>query len=240
MTKTCNYVPTESPQWMPFGGPGLLLAAVLLLMHAVANAAPPTAPAALEGTFLSPPLPVTAGMPKAGEGYFSPAARQICYQAVPDGFPFYQIFVQDFDAAAIKPAPPRRVSPGRGRTTCSWFSPDGTRLLFASSHLDPNIDATETQAREQAEEDRRTGRRRRYQWDFDPCMDIFTAKLDGTDLVRLTREPGYDAECSFSPDGTRILFVSDRERADTELAISEAVEYAFGFIQARTAMRARR
>jgi predicted ribonuclease YlaK len=31
-----------------------------------------------------------------------------------------------------------------------------------------------------------------------------------------------------------------RERADTELAISEAVEYAFGFIQARTAMRARR
>jgi hypothetical protein len=36
------------------------------------------------------------------------------------------------------------------------------------------------------------------------------------------------------------FFVSDRERADTELAISEAVEYAFGFIQARTAMRARR
>ena len=161
MIKICNYVPTESPQWMPFCGPGLLLAAVLFLMHAVADAAPPTAPSALEGTFLSPPLPVTAGMPKAGEGYFSPAARQICYQAVPDGFPFYQIFVQDFDAAAIKPAPPRRVSPGRGRTTCSWFSPDGTRLLFASSHLDPNIDATETQAREQAEEDRRTGRRRR-------------------------------------------------------------------------------
>lgn len=36
------------------------------------------------------------------------------------------------------------------------------------------------------------------------------------------------------------FFLSDRERADAELAISEAVEYAFGFIQARTAMRARR
>lgn len=33
--------------------------------------------------------------------------------------------------------------------------------------------------------------------------------------------------------------VGERERADTELAISEAVEFAFGFVQARTAMRAR-
>ncbi len=33
--------------------------------------------------------------------------------------------------------------------------------------------------------------------------------------------------------------VGERERADTELAISEAVEFAFGFVQARTVMRAR-
>ena len=36
------------------------------------------------------------------------------------------------------------------------------------------------------------------------------------------------------------FFLSDRERADGELAVSEAVEFAFGFVQARTAMRARR
>ncbi len=35
------------------------------------------------------------------------------------------------------------------------------------------------------------------------------------------------------------FFLSERERADMELAISEAVEFAFGFVQARTAMRAR-
>jgi hypothetical protein len=35
------------------------------------------------------------------------------------------------------------------------------------------------------------------------------------------------------------FFITDRERADLELAVSEAVEYAFGFVQARTAMRAR-
>lgn len=33
--------------------------------------------------------------------------------------------------------------------------------------------------------------------------------------------------------------VGERERADSELAISEAVEFAFGFVQARTVMRAR-
>jgi hypothetical protein len=35
------------------------------------------------------------------------------------------------------------------------------------------------------------------------------------------------------------FFLTERERADNELAVSEAVEHAFGFVQARTAMRAR-
>jgi TolB protein len=181
---------------------------------------------AVEARFLGLPAPVTAGMVKAGEGYFRNDARQICYQAVPNDYPFYQIFVQAFDPALVaadatpagaasiagRPAEPLRVSPGRGRTTCAWFSPDGGRLLFASSHLDPDISGTEDAARRQAEEDARTGRRRRYQWDFDPHMDLFVADLaGGGDLVRLTDRPGYDAECSFSPDGREILFVSDRD-----------------------------
>jgi TolB protein len=182
---------------------------------------------AAEARFLGPPVQVTQGMVKAGEGYFRGDGRQICFQAVPQGYPFYQIFVQAFDAAGVPQATgdggvatdeplrlgaPLRVSPGRGRTTCAWFSPDGGRLLFASSHLDPDLDATEAAARRQAEEDARAGRRRRYQWDFDPHMELFVADLRaGGDLLRLTNSPGYDAECSFSPDGSRILFVSDRD-----------------------------
>lgn len=171
----------------------------------------------LESRFLGPAVQVTEGMVKAGEGYFSPDGRRIAYQAVPPGYPFYQIFVQDFRADRPGPMPPRRVSPGRGRTTCAWFSPDGTRLLFASSHLDPEIDATEATARAEAEADARAGRRRRYQWDFDPQMDLFVADLGAVSgdvpLTRLTAEAGYDAECSFSPDGETILFVSDRAGA---------------------------
>jgi TolB protein len=181
---------------------------------------------AVERQYLTPPVQVTVGMPKAGEGYFSPDAQRICYQAVPADYPFYQIFVQPFDAATPRPAMPVRISTGRGRTTCSWFSPDGTRLLFASSHLDPQLDATESAARAQAEEDRKTGRRRRYQWDFDPHTDIFVTSLqpaagEGNGLVQLTHEPGYDAECSFSPDGSQILFVSDRD-GDPDIYVMDA------------------
>jgi hypothetical protein len=35
------------------------------------------------------------------------------------------------------------------------------------------------------------------------------------------------------------FFQTDRERTETERSISEAVEFAFGFVQARNAMRAR-
>lgn len=35
------------------------------------------------------------------------------------------------------------------------------------------------------------------------------------------------------------FFQTDRERSDAERAIAEAVEFAFGFVQARNAMRAR-
>ena len=58
-------------------------------------------------------------------------------------------------------------------------SHDGKSILFASSHRDPQLAKTEEQARREAEEDRKSGRRRRYKWDFDPYYEIYTADLDG-------------------------------------------------------------
>ncbi len=194
-------------------------AAPLLLMAVVAvGLVRLAAGSELETSFFGDPVQITMGATKAGEGYFSPDSRLICYQAVPQGDPFYQIYLQPIDLAAPRPATPLRISTGRGRTTCSWFSPDGSRLLFASSHLDPAVDATEEAARRQAAEDAASGRRRRYAWDFDPFMEIFTAPLDAhaeagdpSSYTRLTDAAGYDAECSYSPDGSQVLFVSDRD-----------------------------
>jgi hypothetical protein len=63
-----------------------------------AETTPAVAPgqSALEARFLASPALVTDGMTKAGEGYFSPDGSRICYQAVPPGRQFYEIFVQDF------------------------------------------------------------------------------------------------------------------------------------------------
>jgi Tol biopolymer transport system component len=39
---------------------------------------------------------------------------------------------------------------------------------------------------------------------------LYTVHLDGTGLVRLTHTPAYDGDPSWAPDGSEILFVSDR------------------------------
>ncbi len=160
----------------------------------------------IEKNFLSNIRQVTSGMVKAGEGYFSPDGTQIIYQAEPRDYPFYQIFTQPLSGGK-----PKLISTGRGRTTCSYFSPDGTKILFASSHLDPQIDETEAAERKQKEEDKKSGIRRRYKWDFDPYSDIFEADLDGHILRRLTDAKGYDAEGAWSKDGKLIAFCSSRD-----------------------------
>lgn len=165
-----------------------------------------------ESKYVSNLRKVTFGLPRAGEGYFSPDGKYIVYQAYPIGYPFYQIYVQKLDDKT-----PRRISPGRGRTTCSYFSPDGKNILFASGHTDPHADVTERKARELAAQ----GGRRRYQWDFDEYMDIYVCKFDGTELKRLTDAPGYDAEGSYSSDGKQIVFTSTRD-GDPDIFIMDA------------------
>jgi TolB protein len=168
--------------------------------------------AVLESRHLGNIKRVTFGLSRAGEGYFSPDGKWVVYQAYPVGYPFYQIYVQKLGEKT-----PRRVSPGRGRTTCSYFTIDGKRILFASSHTDPAIERTEHQARVLAAQ----GGRRRYQWDFDKHMDIYVCDFDGTGLKRLTNTPGYDAEGSYSADGKRIVFTSGRD-GDPDLYIMDS------------------
>src|ERR1700752_1347913 len=127
---------------------------------------------------------VTTDFVRAGEGYFSPDGKQIIFQAEEKdtGNPFYQIFVQDLATGRY-----RRVSPGVGKTTCSFFRPDGKKIIFASSHLDPEAKQKQEEEYQKRAEDAKAGRRpARYRWDFDPWMDIFEANPDGTELKRIT------------------------------------------------------
>ena len=46
-------------------------------------------------------------------------------------------------------------------------------------------------------------------------------RVDGSEPRRLTRDPGRDVQPSWSPDGTRIAFVSDREGDRTNIFLVE-------------------
>src|SRR5438046_2889137 len=150
-----------------------------------------------ESQYLKNIKQVTHDYVRAGEGYFSPDGTKIIFQAEEKGDnPFYQMFVMDLKTGAT-----RRVSPGVGKTTCGYFHPTLDKIIFASSHLDPDAKKYYQIEHKQREEDKQAKKRRRYVWDFDPYMDIFEATSDGSKLKRLTDAKGYDAEGSYSADG---------------------------------------
>jgi Tol biopolymer transport system component len=153
---------------------------------------------------------VTFAGRRAGEGYFSADGTRMIFQSErePDN-PFYQIYLLDLETGDST-----RVSPGIGKTTCAWIHPQAPKVLFASTHTDPQARAKQQEELAQ----RASGQTRRYAWDFDEHYEIFEANSQGGQLTNLTHALGYDAEGSWSPDGTWIVFASNRHAYTTSLS----------------------
>ena len=98
------------------------------------------------------------------------------------------------------------LSTGKGRTTCSYFLPGDTTIVYGSTHLGDENCPPEPAKREDGA----------YVWPIYPDFDIFVANLKGEIIDTLTSEPGYDAEATVSPLGDKIVFTSLRS-GDLEL-----------------------
>lgn len=141
------------------------------------------------------------------EAYFSPDGRYLSFQSNNRawGLECDQIFRLNIEAAAgdsfYQPDP---ISTGDGRTTCSFFMPNGRDVLYASTHLGNPACPLEPM------------RGGKYLWSIYSDYDIFISNPRGKIKKQLTDNPGYDAEATVSPTGDKIVFTSTRS-GDLEL-----------------------
>lgn len=144
------------------------------------------------------------------EAYFSRNDKFISFQSDNKqwGLECDQIFYLDVNKDT-KTQKPNLVSTGLGRTTCSFFMPNGKQVIYASTHeegghacpMPPEMG-------------------KKYLWAVYETFDIYVADLKGKVKKRLTNTPGYDAEATVSPDGKSIVFTSTRN-GDLDLYIMD-------------------
>lgn len=75
-------------------------------------------------------------------------------------------------------------------------------------------------------EQRKSGQRRSYAWDYDEFYDIYETDFAGGNIRNLTHTKGYDAEASWSPDGRLIAFASNRRAYSEPLSEAETVLFS--------------
>ena len=141
------------------------------------------------------------------EAYWSfDGSRLVCQVTNPDaGIPCDRIYMFDPFAEDMH-QPMTLISTGKGRTTCSYFLPGDSLILYASTHL-------EDEACPPVPEREPGGK---YVWPIYESFDIFVADRSGRVRKQLTDTKGYDAEATVSPKGDRIVFTSMRD-GDLEL-----------------------
>jgi Tol biopolymer transport system component len=129
------------------------------------------------------------------EAYFSPDGRRLVFQATTEKGGCDQEYVLDLATGDV-----RRVSSGKGRTTCGYYDwPEADRIVYAS-----------TEAAGEAcppPPDRSQG----YVWSVSDTYDLWEVPAEGGTPRRLTDVRGYDAEATWCHRGGKLVFTSSRD-----------------------------
>lgn len=153
---------------------------------------------AQDPAFFASPRQLTNGGQNA-ESYWSPDGKSLVFQSTRDGASCDQIYVMDADGGNV-----RRISNGKGATTCGYFLPDGKHVLYASTH---GKDAACPP---------RPDRSKGYMWAIPSSYDIYVADLDGKIVRTITEATGYDAEATVNWKNKKIVYTS-RSSGDLDL-----------------------
>lgn len=137
------------------------------------------------------------------EAYLSFDEKKLIFQSTHGDWKCDQIFTMNIDGTNKE-----LVSTGKGRTTCAYYLPGDTTIIYASTHLSSDDCPPPP--------DRSKG----YVWKLYESFDLFIASADGKNITRITDTPGYDAEATVSPRGDKIIFTSTRDK-DPELYIMD-------------------
>ncbi len=128
------------------------------------------------------------------EAYWRKDGKQIVYQTLQSDYPDEQIFTMDVDGGNKK-----LISTGKGRCTCSYFTPDNKYVYFSSTH--------ERNPGPQAPVDHSKG----YVWKVNPDFIMYRRNLANNKLERIFATKGYVAETTIDPNGKYLTFTSDKD-----------------------------
>ena len=142
------------------------------------------------------------------EAYWSFSGERLVFQSNNPawGEDCDQIYVFNPFSDDLRQGAPTKLSINGGRTTCSYFLPGDSLVLFGSTHEGGHSCPAVPERRADG----------KYVWPIYPSFDIYVSDLKGAIRQQLTDTPGYDAEATVSPKGDRIVFTSMRD-GDMEL-----------------------
>lgn len=146
------------------------------------------------------------------EAYWSFDSKRLVFQSDHKawGAECDQIFHFDVEQDNLQRIKPNEISKNTGRTTCSYFLPGDSLIIFASTQSAgsscPHVP------------ERKPGGK--YVWPIYDSYELYISDLRGGNLRQLTKNSFYDAEATVSPDGKKIVYTSNKS-GDLELYVMD-------------------
>ena len=166
---------------------------------------------------------LTNNAARDGSPAFSPDGKQIVFASSRDGNnALFQLYVMNADGGN-----PHQIYQSNGMSVSPVWSPDGGKIVFANDKEDGrtgNFEIFSIGLETNAAEQRLTFRRRAdiepavstdgklivFVSDIDGNAEIYLMNSDGTNLLRVTRNPATDTTPQFTKDGKCLIFSSNR------------------------------